>query len=112
MSYRVKCTGAPQWRIQEYWCEDCQWRGESLEPAPAREHIACGECGAPAGKVVGAPKPMTVWGTAERGKSDEKPPMALDTEALADGMTMTEWKKRRRKQHDERRRAKIRKMVG
>ncbi len=98
--------------MQDYWCDDCRWRGESLEEMPVRPHVACGSCGAPAEAVIGAPKPMTVWGVVQRGKSDEKPPGAMDTSPLADGMPLHEWKARRKKQRDDERRARIRKMVS
>lgn len=100
------------WVVQEYWCDPCRWRGESLEERPAREHIACGRCGEPAEKVISAPKAMTVWGTVQRGASDEKPPHACDTEPLASGVSYNDWAAGRKKARAEERRVRNRKLIS
>lgn len=102
------------WIMAEYWCDACRWRGESLEQKPVPEHVACGLCGAPAEHVISAPKVKTVWGWVQRGKNspDDKPPRAVDTEALADGMQLHQWKAMRAAKRADERRARIRKMLG
>ena len=53
-------------------------------------------CGEWSPYVISAPMGRVKRGEVTRGKADEKPtPFALDTEALADGMSLKEWKKRR-----------------
>jgi hypothetical protein len=111
--YLRKVSGPRQWMLAEFWCEPCRWRGDSLEPGAApRGEVACGKCGEPAARVISATHSKTVWGWVQRGKPDEKPPRALDTEALADGMKVNEFREQRRKQRAEWRRQRARKMVS
>lgn len=58
-----------------------------------REPVACG---LEAEHVISAISGHVKRGEVTRGRNDEKPtPLALDTEALADGMPLKEWKARR-----------------
>lgn len=103
------------WTLREFWCDPCHLRMEALverDPLPAS--MPCTRCGAAAERVISAPKTMTVWGTVQRGKNskDDIPPRALNTEALADGMSMNEFRARRRKQRAEWRRQRVRQMVS
>lgn len=102
------------WRVAEFWCDPCAWRGESLEQAPVPASMPCQICGGDAEHVISAPKVKTVWATVTRGKNskDDRPPRALDTEALADGMKMSDWRAMRKKLHSDRRRAQVRRMLG
>lgn len=87
-----------QWTMAEYWCDPCRWRGESLETKPAPELSVCGSCGGPAERVISAPRARVATVKVQpvsRGKSDPLPPKALDTRALADGMPIQEFKRKR-----------------
>lgn len=112
--YILKCSGERTWDMAEYWCDACRWLGESLERMPARPAIPCEKCGAPAERCISAAKWKTVWGWAQRGKNskDDIPPGALNTEALADGMTSQDFHSMRKKMRADRRRARVRKMVS
>ncbi len=66
-------------------------------------------CGATSPWSPSAPKAHMPVSTVVRGTSDERPPNALDTRPLADGMSMSEWTKLNRKKNRELVRAKMRK---
>lgn len=106
------------WRMAEFWCDACDGRFEALEKVPSlqakgRKSHPCPVCGRPAGRVFSAPKKRTVWGVVQRGKSEEKPhPLAQDTSALADGMSMNDWRAQRRKLRADDRRKRVRGMVS
>jgi hypothetical protein len=70
-------------------------------------------CGKPSEYVISAPLGRIKRGEVTRGKADEKPtPFALDTEALADGMPLKEWKERRAKMWRAKDYAEFKKNVG
>src|SRR5215208_6313547 len=104
------------WMLAEYVCEsgDCErYRFEELQSSPAPAQHPCPDCGAPADRAISAPKPKTQWGVVQRGKSEEKPhPLAQDTSALADGMSMNDWRAQRRKLRADDRRKRVRGMVS
>lgn len=101
-------------KMVEYYCAACRERWESLEETPVAATAMHDACGLLSDYVVSAPKHKTVWGWAQRGKNhpDDKPPNAVDTEALADGMQLHQWKAARKKKRDDQRRARIRRMLG
>lgn len=73
----------------------------------------CPECGAPCPVVISAPLFRPQRGAVARGGIAEKPfPHALDTEPLADGMPLAEWKAKRRALHVDQRRAAIKKAIS
>ena len=100
--------------LVDYLCtaSDCGRRFESLVDRPAPEQVYCPICFAVSNWT---PSPtavhMPVAWAAVRGKSDPKPPGIADTELLADGMKMSEWRKIQDKAADERRRAWIKKVT-
>lgn len=102
------------WMLAEYVCNHCGVRFESLEERPAPRLLPhhCEDPGPPlagvAEMVISAPKVGTVWATAaSMGKSDPPPTSRhLDTRDLGDGMSMTEFREKRRniwREHDHRR---------
>jgi len=97
MTYTVKLRGSSSAPIAaDYMCETCG-PFETIVARPAPDEIPCDQCAAPATWLPCAPRikhPLFV--SCHRGKADEKPyPEACDTEPLADGMPLHEWKKRR-----------------
>lgn len=101
--------------LVEYECDGCSSRYESLEerPAPARVlHV----CGCEAERVLSAPHPKvaTVRPTpVTRGKSDPPPShRAVDTRPLADGVSTTEWRAKRREMWKAERHAQVRRELG
>lgn len=96
--------------IYDYRCECCGVTAERLETRPAPTHVDCGECGAAAQRLPPCPKMGTVWGyAAHRGRNEEPPPGSFSTEALADGMPLSAWKKQRR---EKRRQESVRELHG
>lgn len=95
----------------EYLCPTCGQRIESLEvrraPAAWVEH-----CGTRAERTVSAVRGRVPIATVERGSGSERPPYAMDTRPLADGMSKGEWKAGRRKERHERRERQIRRWLG
>lgn len=83
--------------VAEFRCPEHGRFGVSVRRAEIPDEHACPACGASAPWTISAPGlkfPIIV--DVHRGKSDEKPhPMACDTEALADGMDLSEWKAKR-----------------
>lgn len=99
--------------LVDYQCQDCGAVEESLEDRPAREIIPCADCAGEAHRQLGAPHVGTVWCYAvSRGKEDPKPPGALDTRQLAEGMPRKEWEAPRKKRRRDERIAQIRKDLG
>lgn len=104
------------WILVDYECEPCGVRWESLEdrPAPVRVlHVACGKM---ADRLIGAPKPRvaTVLPTpVQRGRYEDRPgPRAVDTRAIADGASVSEWKAQRRKVWQEHRYQQVKREIG
>lgn len=73
-------------------------RFESLEPRPGPDEVPCPGCGAASPWRVSAVAGRVREGEVTRGKSDEVPPGAMSTRALADGMPLHEFKAQRRKE--------------
>ncbi len=108
MTFIIKTSGDPTSLIvMEYMCPE-HGRFESLEPrATAPDSLPCPEidphdvdCGLASPWSPSAPKPHMAVGVVQTGSSVERPPTALDTRPLADGMKLSEWKKR--EQHKDR----------
>jgi hypothetical protein len=99
--------------LREYLCEEGH-RTESLETrGEEAEVVRCGECGGDAPRTVSAPAVKTVeWGGIQRGKAQERPPWALDTRPLADGMSEAEWKKKTRKQSFDERYTRVKQLLA
>lgn len=103
------------WFLAEYACRRCGERIESLEPRsaipPTLPHATCGGV---AERAISAPKVRTVWAEpVSRAKSDERPgPATFDTRAIADGMPVAEWRKRRKKLWRDRSYAQFRREIG
>lgn len=84
--------------LYDYQCGRCCAVHEALESRPAPSSRPCPECGGDAVRVFCAPKVRTVWGyAASMGKSQDPPPGAFDTRALAEGQSYREWRAERRK---------------
>lgn len=100
--------------LVDYLCTEpsCGLRFESLEHRPFPEQVFCPTC---FGVSNWTPSPvathMPVAWAVSTGKSDPKPPGIADTEPLADGMKMSEWRKVQDKAADERRRAWIKRVT-
>lgn len=101
--------------VREYCCGE-HGRFDNLEARDVElTEVACPICGMPAPYVVSAPRGTgaTVYGyAASTGSGKERPPNALDTRALADGMPMHEWKALRKKQRQEALRKRVRAAVS
>jgi hypothetical protein len=82
----------------DYTCPTCATTRERIVDRPAPDSIPC-DCGGTASRRFPAPRLATTWGAAAvRGSSDEAPPWVMDTQPIADGQTVREWRKERRKQ--------------
>lgn len=83
--------------VQEYICPTHD-RFELIEACNEDETPrACPKCGAPSAYTISAPATHMPVGTVVTGGSDERPPHALDTRPLAEGMPAAEWHKKERK---------------
>jgi hypothetical protein len=109
VTYTVKTRGARGLMLAEYECPDhglierLVRRDENGDP-PAVFYCTeklCGDntcshdmctCDRPSPHVMSAVHGRVKIAEVQRGKSDERPPWALNTEALADGMPMKEWR--------------------
>lgn len=93
----------------EYYCEHCECRFESLETRgevpPEARHT---ECGNMAEFVISAPKKKTKYAEVSRGKSDPRPPHVMSTQAIADGVSTSDWRKQRSKERRDKRYSQIR----
>ncbi len=129
MTFIIKTSGDPNALVVlEYICP-VHGRFESLEPrATAPDSRPCPfvypgdpeglcQCGCNDDESCemkspwspSAPKTKIQYGTALRGGSDERPPGALDTRPLAEGMSHQEWSAKTRKAIYTERRDKARK---
>lgn len=104
------------WLLCDYRCEPCGVTWESLEnrPAPARVlHVACGK---EADRLIGAPMPVVASAKptpVSRGKSDPPPShRSVDTRAIADGVPVTQWRKKRREMWAAERYAQVKRELG
>ena len=82
--------------IVEFLCPTHD-RFEALLSRPAPDATPCPECGVSSPWTPSAPRFHIPVGVVVTGGSQERPPNALDTRAIADGMPATEWHKRERK---------------
>lgn len=88
--------------VREYRCASCGAKQERIESRTAETESRSCECGGTAERIISAPKLGTVWGAAARqGPPEEPPPGAFTTRELAEGMSKSEWKAKRRKQERE-----------
>jgi hypothetical protein len=97
----------------EFLCEE-HGRFESLElRATAPDAAPCPECGASSPWCISSPLPKPQYGAVSQGKVSKAPvPLALDTEPLANGMSMRDWKKRRKALWDNERIKRVKRMVS
>lgn len=101
------------WILLEYLCAACNHRTESLEVRGAESaEVPCEVCSTSSPRTVSAVMGRVPIATVERGSGAERPPHAIDTRPLADGMERREWKARRRQYHRERRERQIRRWLG
>lgn len=94
-----------QWAMSEFHCETCGIF-EQLVERPIPDFVACPECAELAAWTISAPHPkvLSVPCFAEvRGGDTERRPGMLDTRPLAEGMSMSEWKKKQEPARQERR---------
>lgn len=83
-------------RAQEYMCPEHGRWDDLVERASASEPHPCPACGAPSEAAISAPLYKPQRGAVTQGKVNDKPfPHAMDTQPLADGMPLAEWKRRR-----------------
>lgn len=84
--------------VLEYLCEE-DGRFDSIEErANQPPALPCPRCSALCPKVLSAPKFKPDYGAMHRGKSDGPPSkIAMDTRAIADGQSVSEWKAERKK---------------
>lgn len=105
MTFRMTTRGAGTLIMAEFRCAGCGVFEELVE-SPAPDEIECPDCGSSATWTISAPKPkvwsVTPYATVRGGDMKDRPPGMLDTRPLAEGMSMTEWKKVQRE--DQRRR--------
>lgn len=81
--------------LLEYLCTSCAQRTESLELRGCPPLAIKCECGGIAERTISAVRSGTVWGAAAtRGPHQERPPGALDTRPLAEGMRYDDWRAR------------------
>lgn len=77
--------------VQEYTCPE-HGKFDLLEDCNSEETPRpCPRCGATSPYCISAPATKIPVGVVVSGKSDERPPNALDTRPLADGMSSSEW---------------------
>lgn len=94
--------------IYEYRCDECGSSSDELYPYPPPDTHRC-DCGADSSRRFPAPaRTPTKWSgyglasvVKQSGPRTERPPNAMDTEALADGMSHRQWKAGRKKQRAE-----------
>jgi len=105
--FTVRIRGGSGLVAREYACpehgvfDDLVERNHATERAPR----PCPECGAASELVISAPLGRVKLGEVTRGKVAEAPnPYALDTQPLAEGMSPSEFKERRRKLWSDKRR--------
>lgn len=97
MTFEIKVRGASSAPIMsDYLCPE-HGPFEDLVARPAPDGVPCPQCGEFSTWLPCAPRiKRPVFVSCHRGKNDEKPfPEAMDTEPLADGMPLHEWKKQR-----------------
>lgn len=93
MTYTVRVRGDSSAPIAvEYMCTACGGTFGLTVPRPAPESVPCVVCDGATQLVVSAPMTRVKSGEVIRGGSDERPPWALDTRPLADGMPVHEWR--------------------
>lgn len=112
MSYRIIIRGArARYRAQEFACNDCEilWS----ETVAKGDSVNC-ECGQEAEPVISASMLGGSWraSAVSRGENEKPPPGSYSTEAIADGMPVSEWRAQRAKIHRARRSAEARQETG
>lgn len=96
---------------QEYHCAD---HGLFSLHEPCNENEsprACPDCNEPAEYRMSAPMTRVRIAEAIRGSSQERPPGALDTRPLAEGMKLSEWQGIQRKKAVDERRAWVKRVT-
>jgi putative FmdB family regulatory protein len=91
--------------MADYRCPECG-DFEALIERPTPDHQDCPICGAESDWVISAPHPKVLsvpCSAVVRGGDTERRPGMLDTRPLAEGMSITEWRKVQKKHSEERR---------
>lgn len=113
--YIVRVRGGGGYVSREYLCLEHGVFDELVERNHAAQRMphACPICGAASEPAMSAPHGRVKLGEVMRGKVEAAPsPYALDTQPLADGMPLSEFKARRRKLWDDKRRADWKAKIG
>lgn len=101
------------WMMSDYECPDCG-EFEAMERRSECETSSCPDCGQECSRKMPAPlgRMALVSAACTTGTSLQSDlPKALDTSALADGMSTKEWKQRRSKWRRNRRIDEIRSKI-
>lgn len=94
--------------LVEYECPH-HGRFEYLESHEAQDSRPCAECECESPYVISAPAVKPNYASVTQGKSDtERPPGFVSTSALADGMSVNEYKERLSKRRKEKIRSHVR----
>lgn len=113
MTWTIKVRGdSSSFIVLEF---ECPLHGRFSENVPRTQRSdasTCPHCGGESPWVMSAPTGRVKIGEVTRGKSDERPPGALDTRALADGMPYSEWKAKELKRNVDLRRTANRKRLA
>ena len=90
-------------KMVDYDCHSCEIRFETLVSKAQENDVVCIRCEGEVIKRFPAPKLSVPQISFDRGKSDERPPWAMDTRALGEGQSYSSWiKERRAKRKNER----------
>lgn len=71
------------WIAVDYKCWSCGKAYDTIERRPAPDTQTCAGCGGIAEKQMPAPYGRVKWGEVLVGRSEERPPNALDTRPIA-----------------------------
>lgn len=94
--------------LLDYQCPGCLQTEEHLEKRGQETPTYDCPCGGQSQRCLSPVRGKTVWGYVSQGSSQERPPWALDTRALAEGQTVGQWRRTR----DSARRDDVRRSLG
>lgn len=90
----LKLSGVPE-APREYECPEHGPFEIVVDLATSRDPRPCPECGAASERTLSTRYVRKVANEFKRGKRDEMTPYATTTEAIADGMPVSEWREKR-----------------